>query len=52
MKSAQIIGMMAEVLIKAKILKNRLKKNPSLLTEILNKIDILEQEMIFYYKKL
>lgn len=44
--------MMAEVLMKAKLLRQKLKKNPSLLVEILKSMDILEGEMIYYFKKL
>lgn len=43
---------MAEILMKAKLLRNKLKENPSLLVEILKSIEILEEEMIFYFKKL
>lgn len=52
MKSAEILGMMAEVLMKAKLLRQKLKKNPNLLVEILNSMDSLEDEMVFYFKKM
>lgn len=45
-KRAVIIGTMAEISMKAKLLKERLKKHPELVVEILDYIDLLEIEML------
>ena len=46
MKTSVIIGMMSEIAMKAKILRNRLKKSPEMVVEILKDIERLEEEML------
>ena len=45
MKRSLIIGMMAEIAMKAKLLKQKLKKNPESIVDILKSIDVLERDM-------
>jgi hypothetical protein len=45
-KSNVVLGMMAEIAMKAKLLKKRLKDDPNCVVEVLRKIDVLEEEML------
>ncbi len=42
-----VLGMMAEIAMKAKILRKKLSDDPNAVVEILSKIDRLEEEMLF-----
>lgn len=46
MNISVIIGMMAEISMRAKILKQKLKKSPETVVEILGDIESLEEEML------
>ncbi len=48
---AIIIGTMAEICMKAKILREKLKKNPNSIVDILKSIENLEEEMILCVEK-
>lgn len=45
MKRSVIIGMMAEIAMKSKLLKQRLKEDPEAIFDILRSIDVLERDM-------
>lgn len=47
MKRTVVIGMMAEIVMKAKILRKKLSDNPNDIVEILCKINRLEDDMLF-----
>lgn len=45
MEVSVVLGMIAEVAMKARLLRERLKKNPDSVSEVSIRLDALEQEM-------
>jgi len=50
-KRAIVIGIMSEICMKAKILRDKLKKNPDLVEELLESLESLEEEMVVCVNK-